>query len=243
MTRPPAHGAVGVSAPAGGTVPAHGLNGTTGSARMGQPAAGLLPTRERRPGYIALLVALIVGLAAVGGVLYSKAGAKTQVIVVVHEVAAGHPVQRADLGTVAVAGAVTAIAASGLTSVVGQTAAVPLLPHMLLLRSMLSTAGPLSTGQALVGVAVSPGQLPADGLAAGDVVQVVQLPPQVAAATAGTVPVATVLVTDARVFSTHADPSNAGSTDVSLVVSVAQSTKIAAASAARLIALVQVPAS
>ena len=75
--------------------------------------AGLLPTRERRPGYIALLVALIVGLAAVGGVLYSKAGAKTQVVVVVHEVATGHPVQRADLGTVAVAGDVTAIAGLG----------------------------------------------------------------------------------------------------------------------------------
>ena len=51
------------------------------------------------------------------------------------------------------------------------------------------------------------------------------------------------LVTAARVFSTHADPSNAGSTDVSLVVSVAQSTQVAAASAAGLVALVQVPAS
>lgn len=246
MSRPVGHR--GVAAPAaGGAAATHTANGATPARPAVRTPMGPLPTRERRPGYIALLVALIVGVAAVGAVLYSKAGTKTPVVVVVREVAQGHLLQRADLSTLTVSGDVTAIAGSGLSSVIGKTAAVELLPNTLLQRSMLTTAGPLASGQALVGVALDSGQLPADGLAAGDRVRVIQLPPKNAVATGegggSGAPQAVVLVATALVFSAHADPSNAGGTVVSLVVSTQESTEVAAASAAGLVALVQVPSS
>ena len=37
---------------------------------------GGLPTRQRRPGYIALLVVLVIGLGLAGGFLYTSAGSK-----------------------------------------------------------------------------------------------------------------------------------------------------------------------
>ncbi len=97
-------------------------------------------------------------------------------LVVAREVPAGHVVARADLTTVSVAGPVTAVAAGHIDSVVGQTAAVDLLPNMLVQRSMLTRGSPIGAGQVKVGVAVKPGQSPADGLAAGDRVEVLQVP-------------------------------------------------------------------
>ena len=43
------------------------------AARAGMP----LPTRQRRPGWTALALTLIIGLGAVGAWLYSAAGSKT----------------------------------------------------------------------------------------------------------------------------------------------------------------------
>src|ERR1700712_1913818 len=63
-----------------------------------------LSKRERRPGYIALLVLLVVGLAAVGGWLYTTAGQKVAVVVVVRDVPVGQTISRLDLSTVEVAG-------------------------------------------------------------------------------------------------------------------------------------------
>jgi hypothetical protein len=208
------------------------------AARRPAPAKGTmpLPTRERRPGYVALAVALIVGFAAVGAFLYVRAGAKTLVVVVVAQVPAGHVIARSDLSSVAVAGGVTAIAAEHVDSVVGQAAAVQLLPNMLLQRSMVATTGGLSALQAGVGVVVKSGQIPADGLAAGDTVEVVRLPP-----TNASVPgAAQVLVMQAEVYASRADPAQAGGTLLTLVVPLDWATSVAAASGAGLIALIKV---
>jgi len=48
-----------------------------GSGRVATgPAGAALPTRQRRTGMVALLVALMVGLGAVGASLYVSAGSK-----------------------------------------------------------------------------------------------------------------------------------------------------------------------
>jgi hypothetical protein len=187
---------------------------------------------------VALAIALIVGLAVLGMYLYQQAGAKTPVLVVAREVPAGHVVARADLSTVSVAGPVTAVAAGHIDSVVGQTAAVDLLPNMLVQRSMLTRGGPIGAGQVKVGVAVKPGQSPADGLAAGDRVEVLQVPAKDATGPAA----APQVLTDAAVvFSAAADPSTTGGTVLSLLLPRAVAPLVAAASAAGQIALVQVP--
>lgn len=218
---------------------------TTTTARASTPrsrpvppgrAGVALPTRQRRPGWTALALTLVVAFGAVGAWLYSSAGSKTAVVVVVREVPAGHVIDRADVSTVAMAGAVTAVAGERLDSVVGQTAAVHLLPNMLLQRSMV-TAGPgLTPAQAHVGVAVRSGQIPADGLAPGDAVTVVELPaPDAPASTS-----ASVLVERAEVFAVREDPAQAGGTLLTLVVPTQKAVSVAAASGAGRAALIRV---
>ncbi len=217
------------------------LNGAKG---MLPSARSSLPTKRRSRGYVALGVVLVVGLGALGGFAYTSAGAKVPVVVVVREVPAGHLVSRDDVSTVDVAGAVVAVGGDRIDSVLGQTATVDLLPDTLLQRSML-TAGPLlSADQAQVGVAVSGGQIPADGLQPGDTVQVLQLPGKDAvkapgaADTAGDRAVA--LVAKASVFAARADPSSASGTLVTLLVPAAAAPDIATASSRGLVALVKV---
>lgn len=197
-----------------------------------------LPVRERQPGRILLLVALVVGLAAVGGYVHARAGHKKPVVVVARDVPAGHSITRADLTTELAAGDLSTISKGQLDSVVGQTAVVHLMPHMLLQSSMITTAAPLSADQAQVGVSVPAGELPADGVAPGDTVRVLGLPPK--DTTGAQSATSSVLVERAEVFSARGDSQAAGSTVVTLIVSVAQANAVAAAGSQGLIALVKV---
>ena len=77
---------------------------------------------------------LVIGIGAAFGYLYSSAGSKEPVVVVTAPVAVGEVIDRSDLSTVDVAGDLTAIAGANLNSVVGERAAVALLPGTLLQR-------------------------------------------------------------------------------------------------------------
>ena len=206
------------------------------SGRAGSP----LPTRERRSGFVALGVVLIISLAAIGVWLYSTAGAKTSVVVMVRPVAAGHAITRDDVSTVAVAGGVTAIGGNHLESVIGQSAAVTLLPNMLLQRSMTTGTAGLDPQEAEVGVAVTSGQVPADGLAPGDTVRVVQLPSDNASADASSS--IQELVERAAVYAVRADPAQAGGTLLTLRVPAGQADAVAMASSVGKIAVIRVAA-
>ena len=210
--------------------------GAPPAARVGAP----LPIRQKRPGYAALAVVLIVGLAAVGSYFYSQAGKKVPVVVVTTDVPVGHKIQRSDLSTVQVAGGVTAIGGSNLNSVVGQTAVVELLPNTLLQRSMVTSAPPVNSSDAQVGVAVTPGQIPANGLSPGETVEILQLPLKDAAGGGAKPLSATVLDGSATVYSSTADPSQSGGTLLTLVVPKSVAAAVAVASNAGLIALIRV---
>lgn len=219
------------------TLPKASVNGR-GPGSTGRPG-GPLPVRQKRPGYAVIAIVLIVGLGALGAYFYTKAGQKTPVVVVTKDVAAGHRIERSDLSTVNVAGAVTAIGGSNLNSVVGQVAAVELLPGTLLQRAMVTSASPLPSGSSMVGVELKPGQLPAGGISDGAKVQVLQLPnknntsaaaPQNAAVLAGS----------ATVYESTSDPSQTGGTLVTLIVPSGDAAAVAAASSSGLVALVQV---
>jgi hypothetical protein len=220
--------------------PGPGLNGSVAVGAQVPSARLPLRTRQRKPGYIALAVALVVGLAALGGYFYTVAGSKTPVVVVVNEIPAGHVVSREDLSTVDVAGGVTAVGAGNISSVVGLTATVTLLPDTLLQRSMVTEGPLLDAGEAQVGVEVVGGQLPAGGLAAGDTVLVLQLPDKSATNAAGAQAEARTLVEKATVFATAPDPSDASGTLVTLVAPAAAAPAIATASNFGVVALVKV---
>jgi hypothetical protein len=210
-------------------------NGHRAQQRLGSP----LSTRQRPRGYAALAVALIVGLGALGYWFYSQAGAKVPVVVAVHDIPAGHVIARSDLSTVEVAGGVTAVAGGHLSSLVGHTAAVEILPDTLVQRAMVTNSSPLATGQGLAGVAAAPGQIPSSGLAPGDTVEVLALPDKggSASGSSGSSPV---LVPSATVYDVRANPSAAGGTLLTLMVPTSSAFAVESASNAGLIALVKV---
>lgn len=198
-----------------------------------------LPTRQRRSGYAALGVLLVAGLGAAFGFMYTTAGQKAPVVVVKSSVSVGEVIERADLSTVDVAGDITAIAAANLESVVGERAAVALLPNTVLQRSMVTDVDPLPTGMVQVGVAVKGGQIPADGLTPGDTVQVLRLP---AAGGTGAPAVPEVIAAGATVYASLPDPVQGGATLLTLLVPADKAAAVAAASGAGAAALVKVPA-
>lgn len=207
-----------------------------------------LPTRQRRPGLAALGLIVVIGMGTIFGWLYTTAGEKTPVVVLAREVPAGQVIERADLSTVDVAGAVTAIAGTNLASAVGQRAAVGLLPGTLLQRSMLTEGEAIPAGQVKVGVAVKAAQMPADGVNAGDKVAVVRLggaqgAAQPAGASTAAVAAPTVLAETAAVYSVRTDPTQSGGTLLTLLVTPDQALTIAEASSAGTAALITVPTS
>lgn len=233
------------TSPGGSSRPA---TATAAGAAREVVARSPLPVRQRRPGLAAVGVIVVLGMGAVFGWMYTTAGEKTPVVVMAREVPVGQVIERSDLSTVDIAGSVTAIAGANLSTAVGQRAAVGLMPGTLLQRSMLTDGEPIAAGQVQVGVALKPGQLPADGVIAGDKVMVLGLgqaagpsqnPAESSSAAAGPV----VLADAATVFAVRADPTQTGGTLVTLLVATAQGPVIAEASSTGNTALIKVPSS
>ena len=149
--------------------------GNGGPVRAGQLRP--LP-RRRRPGMIALAVALI-GVGILGGAaLFQRVNHQVPVLLVSRAVPAGTAVTAADLTTTSVVlgPGLKAIPAGQEHQVVGLVAATGLRPGTLLAASELTTTLPPSRSQQLVPVALKPSQLPASGLASGDQVIVISVP-------------------------------------------------------------------
>jgi hypothetical protein len=146
------------------------------------PAPGRLRglPRRRRPGMIALAVAMagagVLGSAAV----YGSADRRVAVVMVTQPVPAGAVITVGDLGTtsVSVGTGIRVIPAAQLGQVGGEIAAVALRPATLLAPADLTTAQPPGPGQVLVPAPVKPSALPASGLFPGDHVLVVATPGQ-----------------------------------------------------------------
>jgi SAF domain-containing protein len=144
------------------------LNGS--GPRPWQPGQLAKLPRRRRPGMIALAVAL-VGLGILASVaVYSANNSRVPVLVVTGDVAVGSVITSAELGTaqVSVGAGVQTIPATQLGQVVGHIAGTPLHPGMLLTASELATVRPPAPGQELVPLPIKPSILPASGIEPGD---------------------------------------------------------------------------
>lgn len=143
--------------------------------RRAEKAAAAERRTPRPYGQMLLAVLLIVGCALGAAVAFSRAGDTTSVVVMSQRVARGETIGRADLTTTRVSGVDDAIPADQLDDLVGRTATVDLLPGQVVLDAA-STADPVpAPGEAMVGVAVQPSQLP-DGLDTGDTVRILAAP-------------------------------------------------------------------
>lgn len=138
------------------------------SARIPGPA---VPVRgRRRPWLIALGVLLsVVGALAVVW-LVGAAGQRIEVLVVRSEVAYGQALSADDLGVarVSVDPGVAVVPSADRPVMIGQYAATPLYPGMLLAPEMVTPESGPTPGRAHVPVAIAAERMPAGGLHAGD---------------------------------------------------------------------------
>lgn len=134
------------------------------------------PTKHRRTGLIGLAVLLIVGSAAVAGLLAVRLDSRSAVLVAGRPIAVGQQITQADLREARVASeGLSLIPAAESGQVIGKYAAQAIPQGRLLDAGMLQQQGYLVAGKVAVGVAVPPGRMPASGLQQGDRVQIIQV--------------------------------------------------------------------
>ena len=124
---------------------------------------------------IASLVVICMSVAAFAD-LYASAGHKTAAVVVEQALVQGQPITGVQLGQadVSVSAGVSYIPVSEASQILGKRAASAVPVGSLLTTADLTATPALAPGSAIVGVALKAGQLPAEGLVAGDRVMIVQ---------------------------------------------------------------------
>jgi hypothetical protein len=189
---------------------------------------------------IGLAILLIVGSAAVAGLLAMRIDSRVPVLVAAHEIPVGAQITLADLATQRVASdGLEVLPASAADQLVGRYAAGTIPAGRLLDQAMFAQTGFLKDGAVAVGVSLAPGRMPASGLRAGDKVQVVDVKDGIGV----------VLVDNATVSSAPDSTSSSGafgggsaggsgSVVATLIVPPASAPAVAASSAANRIAVV-----
>ncbi len=134
--------------------------------------------RRRRPGMIALAIALVGAGILASVALYTATNHRVPVLVATADVPAGAVITTGDIGTASMAAGpgIGTIPAGQRGQVIGQVAGSALHPGMLLIPSELASSGPPGPGQVLVPLPMRPSVLPASGLASGDQVLIVATP-------------------------------------------------------------------
>jgi len=155
---------------------------TNAARRTGAPGvnAGTVrppsPTKHRRGGLIGLAVLLIVGSAAVAGLLAIRLDSRSPVFVAGRSIAIGQQITQADLQETRVGSeGLTLIPVTDSRRVIGKYAAQEIPAGRLLDAAMLADQGYLVDGKVSVGVAVPAGRMPANGLQQGDRVQIIRV--------------------------------------------------------------------
>jgi Flp pilus assembly protein CpaB len=136
------------------------------------------PRPRRRPGLLALGVALVALGALAAAWLVSTSSARIAVLVAARDVPYGTVLTDADLSSVEVAGTsgVAVIPAGERDRVVGRVAATTIVAGSLLAPAQLTAAAPPAPGEVLVGVPLKADRLPAGGLTPGDRILIVETP-------------------------------------------------------------------
>jgi hypothetical protein len=184
------------------------------------------------------LLFLVVCLVAAGW-LWQHKGDQVEVLAVRTAVPAGATLDRFNLVTSSVSGVTGAIPAADADRVVGRVAATGLVPGQVLLDELVTDVPVPSAAERMVGLQLDPTRVP-DGLAPGDVVTVVAVPPPGDASGSGQLARPTVLTEAATVHA--AAGTQDGGSRLSLLVPQDAANQVAAFGAAGRVAVVQAPA-
>ena len=148
--------------------------------RFGEGSSAVVgpPKLRRRTGLIALGIALVCLGGAGAAYLATSVGDTAPVLTLRQDVARGEVIEAGDLTVARINGdpALRTVGESERDSIVGQRAAVDLSAGSILTPQSTTTELIPATGQSLVGVPLSPDQLPSQGLTAGDAVRIVATP-------------------------------------------------------------------
>jgi len=120
-------------------------------------------------------LALVTLCVALFTSIYLHAGSRESVLAVAHNVPRGHVITSGDLSVVRISSSpgLAPVSVDDVRNIVGRIAAVPLLRGTLFTVDDLTRTGGVARGEAIVGVALKAGQLPAQGVADGDTVDVI----------------------------------------------------------------------
>ncbi|MEO3810772.1 SAF domain-containing protein [Sphaerisporangium sp. B11E5] len=178
---------------------------------------------------------LVMGCAFVSAAVTLRVDGPTEAIAVQRDLPAGHTLAAADLRFVKASTDAELIAAGRAASVIGRTLTVPMVAGALLVdRNVGEPAYPMP-GQAIIGVAVKPGQYPPE-LAAGDRVAVVAVPGDAATSDVKVEP--TTIVAVVTRVSQPDQPQNPAV--VTLLLARTYAEKITAPAAQGLVSLMQI---
>ena len=210
---------------------------TNGTHSPAGGSAGAAAGQRSAPLALVGVGAVVAGALVFLGI-YTSIDSRQSVLVAARPVAPGQVIVAEDLGVADVAApeGTATVPASDSAAVVGQTAAVGLVPGAILAPSQLGASSGLQAGQAQVGVALKPGQAPL-GLRKGSQVAVV------ASGDPATGGDADVRVLSGEAVVSDVGPPSASSATmvVSLTVPEGDATEVAAAGAAGRVSLVVLP--
>ena len=193
------------------------------------------PRPDRRRGVAAGAVAMVLGCAALAGIVALRADQRIELLAVARRVPAGQEITSADLRVVrGNGGGLPILPATQRGRIVGRFAAVDLVAGTLLVPDALADSGTPAPGYAVVAVVLQPEQLPAGGVRSGDLLRLV--------ATGSTIEDKpdreVVLAAAARVFTvTRRDTPGQETVSVSVVVSENELPAVARAAAAGRVAV------
>jgi SAF domain len=187
---------------------------------------------------VASAVVVFASIAAFA-TIYSSANHQVEALIVTTTIEQGQPITASQLGQsgVAISGGVVAIPVSDASELSGKRAAVTIPAGSLLTPADVTSSQPIASGDAVVGMALKAGQLPAAGVSPGDQVMIVETAsPGSPVTTTGSADSSSgasgastgVLVAQASVFDVTTPPANASGT-VSELVSVEVPSTLAAA--------------
>ncbi|MCM2430964.1 SAF domain-containing protein [Streptomyces sp. RKAG337] len=134
--------------------------------------------RRRRPGFIAMAVALIAVGVGANAWLYLATGDRQPVVAVAHDVPMGAQLTSDDLveARIATDPVLAPVPASQLKKMIGKRTTVGLTKGSLLTTQSVTDQPLIKQGQQLVGVSLAPAQIPSSVLSPGQTVNVVHTP-------------------------------------------------------------------
>ncbi|NLD78046.1 MAG: hypothetical protein GX643_15430 [Acidimicrobiales bacterium] len=174
--------------------------GTVNEGGASEPTLVPPPKLRRRPALVAAAITAICIGALLAGWAWTSTTNTAEVLVARATIERGEVIEAADVVSLRVSAdpALSPVSASQLGRVVGQRAALDIAAGAMLTPASLTTEVVPSQGQSVVGVALTPAQVPGLGLQYGDRVRVVVTPAQGQTPSAGAP-----LFSDATVVGVH----------------------------------------